>query len=58
MAYHIIKYSAIDITLFLLIYDREIILLIDEIKSLIIYEHMISIVKKIFHIREEARLMI
>jgi len=39
-------------------YGREAVLPIDEIKSLTIYERIMSIMKKIPHIREEARLMI
>jgi len=39
-------------------YDKEAILLIDETKSLMIYECMISIMEEISHIRKEARLMI
>ena len=58
MTYCIIKHSAISITLFLLMYDKEAILLIDETKSLMIYECMISIMEEISHIRKEARLMI
>ena len=44
--------------LFLLMYGKEAVLLIDKIKPLTIHEHMMSIVKEIPHIREEARLMI
>ncbi len=58
MAYHITKHSAIDVTPFLLTYGRDVILSIDEIKPLTIYECMMSIVEEIPHIREEARLMI
>jgi len=58
MAYQTIKHSATGVILFLLIYGREAVLLIDETKSLTIHEYMMSIVKKIFHIREEARIMI
>jgi len=52
------KYSATGVTSFLLTYGREAILPIDETKFLTIHERMMSIVKKIPHIREKARLMI
>ncbi len=52
------KYSATDITLFLLMYGREAILSIDETKSLMIHKYMISIIKEISHIKKEAKLMI
>jgi len=58
IAYYITKYSAIGIILFLLIYNREAILLINETRLLMIHDRMISIVKEIPYIREEARLMI
>ena len=58
MTYHITKHLATGVTPFLLIYVREAVLSINEIKSLMIYERIISIVEKILHIREEARLMI
>ena len=58
MAYHTIKHLATGVTLFLLTYGREAVLLIDETKPLTIHERMISIMKEIPHIREEARLMI
>ena len=58
MAYHTTKHSVMSITLFLLIYGREAVLPIDETKPLTIYEHMMSIMKEISHIREEARLII
>ena len=58
MAYHMTKHSAIGVTPFLLIYSREAILPIDETKLLTIHERMMSIVKEISHIREEARLII
>jgi len=40
------------------VYGREAILLIDETKYLMIYDRMMSIIKEISYIREEARLMI
>jgi len=52
------KYSATDITLFLLMYGREAILSIDETKSLMIHKYMISIIKEISYIKKEAKLMI
>jgi len=58
MAYHTTKHLATDVTPFLLTYDREAVLSIDETKSLTIHECMMSIVKEIPHIKEEARLMI
>ncbi len=58
MAYRTIKHSATGVTSFLLTYGREAVLLIDETKSLIIHERMMSIVKEIPHIRKKARLMI
>jgi len=58
MADHITKYSVINVILFLLVYDRKSILPINAAKSLIIYEHIMNIVKEIPHIREEIKLMI
>jgi len=58
MAYRITKYSAIGITLFLLIYGRKAVLSIDETKPLMIYEHMMSIIEEISYIKKEVRLMI
>jgi len=58
MAYCTTKHSTTGVTLFLLTYGREAVLPIDETKPLIIHERMMSIVEKIFHIREEVRLMI
>ncbi len=58
MAYHTTKHSATGVTLFLLTYEKEAVLPIDETKSLTIHKRMMSIVKEISHIREEARLMI
>ncbi len=58
MAYCTTKYSAMGVIPFLLTYSRKAVLPIDEIKPLTIHECMMNIVKEIFHIREEARLMI
>ncbi len=58
MAYRTIKHSATGVTSFLLTYGRKAVLPIDETKPLTIHERMMSIVKEILHIREEARLMI
>jgi len=58
MIYHIIKHLIIGVTLFLLIYDRKIILLINKIKLPEIYNNMMNIEKEIFHIRKKAKLMI
>ena len=58
MAYRITKHSATGVIPFLLTYGREAVLPIDEIKPLMIYERIMSIIKEIPHIREEARLMI
>ncbi len=52
------KHSATGVILFLLTYSKKIILPIDETKPLTIHERMMSIVKEISHIREEARLII
>ncbi len=58
MAYRTTKYSITGVIPFLLTYGKEAVLPIDETKPLTIYEYMMSIVKEIPHIREEARLMI
>ncbi len=58
MAYRTIKHLVTGIIPFLLMYGREVVLPIDETKPLTIHEHMMSIVKEISHIREEARFMI
>src|SRR6266540_898016 len=58
MAYRTTKHSATGIIPFLLMYGREAILSIDETKPLTIQEHIMSIMKEIPHIREEARLII
>ena len=58
MTYHTTKHSATGVIPFLLMYNREVVLLIDETKSLTIHEHTMNIVKEIPHIRKEARLMI
>jgi len=46
------------ITLFLLVYDKKVILPIDKTKSLMIHKYMMSIIEEIPYVRKEARLMI
>ncbi len=58
MVYRTTKHSATGVTPFLLTYEREAVLPIDETKLLTIHERMMNIVEEIPHIREEARLMI
>ncbi len=58
MAYYMIKHWVTSVISFLLTYGRKAILPIDETKSLIIHECMMSIMKEILHIKEEARFMI
>ncbi len=58
MAYCTTKHSTTGVTSFLLTYGREAVLPIDETKPLTIHERMISIMKEIPYIREEARLII
>ncbi len=53
-----IKHLATDIISFLLIYDREVVLPIDEPKLLMIHEYMISIIKEISHIKKEVKFII
>jgi len=58
MAYRTIKHSATGIIPFLLIYGREAVLPVNKTKPLTIHERMMSIVKEIPYIREEASFMI
>ena len=58
MAYCTTKYSATGVIPFLLMYDREAVLSIDETKPLMIHECIMSIMKEISHNRKEAKLII
>jgi len=52
MAYYIIKYSTIGVISFVLVYECEAVLLINEISSLMIKNHMFQIVKEVSYIKE------
>ncbi len=54
MAYHTIKHVITEIIPFLLVYDREAVLPIDEPYDLRMRDRMIQIVEEVPHIREEA----
>ena len=58
MAYCTTKHTTIGVTLFVLVYRHEAVLLIDETPSTTIRDCMLQIVEKVFHIREKAWLMI
>jgi len=52
MAYRITKHFTTGVTPFVLIYGWEVILLIDEMLSMMIRDHIIQIIEEISHIRE------
>ncbi len=54
MAYHMTKYATIEVILFLIMYGKEVVLLIDEPYDLYMKDHMMQIVKEVLHIRKEA----
>ena len=58
MAYRITKHATTGVTLFLLVYGREAMLLIDEPYDLRMRDRIMQIVKEVPHIREETRRMI
>ena len=58
MAYRTTKHSTTGVKLFVLVYGQEAVLLIDKMLSMTIKDRMLQIVKKVPHIREQARLMI
>ncbi len=58
MAYRTTKHATIEVTPFLLVYGREVVLLIDEPYDLRMRDRMMQIVEEVPHIREEARRMI
>ena len=47
MAYRITKHSTTGVTLFVLVYGREAVLLIDETSSMMIRDRMLQIVKEV-----------
>ncbi len=53
MVYCMTKHAITRVTLFLLVYDREVVLPIDEPYNLHMRDRMMQIVKEIPHIREE-----
>ncbi len=54
MAYRITKHAITRVTPFLLVYDREAVLPIDELYDFHIKDRMMQIVKEVSHIKEEA----
>ncbi len=54
MTYHTIKHVIIRVTPFLLVYGREVVLLIDEPYDLHMRDRMMQIVEEVPYIREEA----
>ncbi len=54
MVYHITKHATMKVTPFLLMYDKEAVLPINEPYDLHMRDRMMQIVKKVPHIREEA----
>ncbi len=54
MTYRTTKYATMRVTPFLLVYDREVILPIDEPYNLRMRDYMMQIVKEVPHIKEET----
>ncbi len=54
MAYRTTKHATIGVTPFLLVYDREAVLPIDEPYNLRMRDRMMQIVEEVSHIREET----
>ncbi len=54
MAYRTTKHAIMGVTPFLLVYDREAVLPIDELYDFHIKDRMMQIVKEVSHIKEEA----
>ncbi len=56
--YHTIKHATTGVIPFLLVYDREVVLPIDEPYDLCMRDRIMQIVKEVSYIREKARRMI
>jgi len=54
MIYHMTKHAIMKVILFLLVYNRKVILLIDKSYDLCMRDRMMQIMKEVPHIREEA----